>query len=94
MRRLFCVGGVVAAVAALAGAAVVATEAVSAASAAPPVRIRHVLLISVDGLHQSDLEWYIASHPSSELAKLVQQGAEFSNAQTSDPSDSDPGEPR
>src|SRR5215469_15240991 len=91
MRRLFRAGGVAAAVAALAGAAVVATEAVSGASAAPPVRIQHVLLISVDGLHQSDLEWYMANHPSSELAKLVHQGAEFSSAQTSDPSDSDPG---
>jgi len=91
MRRLFRAGGVAAAVAALACVAVVATEAVSAASAAPPVRIQHVLLISVDGLHQSDLEWYVANHPSSELAKLVHQGAEFSNAQTSDPSDSDPG---
>jgi len=49
------------------------------------------LLISVDGLHQSDLEWFVANHPSSELAKLEHSGAEFSNAKTSDPSDSDPG---
>ena len=27
--------------------------------------IRHVLLISVDGLHQSDLDWYVAHHPGS-----------------------------
>jgi hypothetical protein len=54
-------------------------------------RIEHVLLISVDGLHQSDLEWYIANHPSSQLTKLTRHGAEFSNAQTSVPSDSDPG---
>ena len=53
--------------------------------------IQHVLLISVDGLHQSDLEWYVSNHPGSELAKLVQGGAEFTNAQTPDPSDSDPG---
>jgi len=50
-----------------------------------------VLLISVDGLHQSDLEWYVSNHPSSELATLVRGGAEFTNAKTSDPSDSDPG---
>src|SRR6266566_1577253 len=43
-------------------------------------RVKHVLLISVDGLHQSDLEWYVANHPSSELAKLVHGGAEFGNA--------------
>ena len=53
--------------------------------------IKHVLLISVDGLHQSDLNWYIANHPDSELAKLASGGAQYSNAQTSDPSDSDPG---
>ena len=53
--------------------------------------ITHVLLISVDGMHQSDLDWYIANHPGSELAKLVSGGAEFTNNHTSDPSDSDPG---
>jgi hypothetical protein len=54
-------------------------------------RISHVLLISVDGMHQSDLDWYIANHPGSELAKLASGGAEFTNNHTSDPSDSDPG---
>ncbi len=54
-------------------------------------KIEHVLLISVDGMHQSDLEWYIANHPNSELAKLASGGAEFTNNHTSDPSDSDPG---
>ncbi len=53
--------------------------------------ISHVLLISVDGMHQSDLDWYIANHPGSELAKLASGGAEFTNNHTSDPSDSDPG---
>jgi hypothetical protein len=54
-------------------------------------QIKHVLLISVDGMHQSDLDWYIANHPYSELAKLASGGAEFTNNHTSDPSDSDPG---
>jgi hypothetical protein len=53
--------------------------------------IQHVLLISVDGMHQSDLNWYIANHPGSELAKLASGGAEFTNNHTADPSDSDPG---
>ncbi len=53
--------------------------------------IQHVLLISVDGMHQSDLNWYIAKHPDSELARLASGGAEFTNNHTSDPSDSDPG---
>ena len=53
--------------------------------------IDHVLLISVDGMHQSDLDWYVANHPHSTLAKLVHSGTEYTNAATSNPSDSDPG---
>ena len=53
--------------------------------------IAHVLLISVDGLHQSDLEWYVGNHPRSELAKLVGGGAEYARAHTPIPSDSFPG---
>src|SRR5580698_7216173 len=53
--------------------------------------IKHVLLISVDGMHQSDLHWYVANHPSSTLAKLTHAGSEYTNASTSNPSDSDPG---
>ena len=55
-------------------------------------RIKHVLLISVDGLHQSDLEWSVANNPGSTLAQLSRiRGAEYSHAQTPVPSDSDPG---
>jgi hypothetical protein len=53
--------------------------------------VSHVLLISVDGLHQSDLRWYVRNYPDSELARLVNRGAEYSRAQTVVPSDSDPG---
>jgi type I phosphodiesterase/nucleotide pyrophosphatase len=52
---------------------------------------RHVLLISVDGLHQTDLAWYIEHHPGSALARLAGDGAEFTNAKTPAPSDSFPG---
>jgi hypothetical protein len=62
----------------------------SADKPAPPA-VGHVLLISIDGLHQSDLEWYVANHPGSELAKLATGGAEYTSAQTPVPSDSDPG---
>jgi Type I phosphodiesterase / nucleotide pyrophosphatase/Sulfatase len=64
---------------------------VPSASADHNGQIKHVLLISVDGMHQSDLDWYVANHPNSELAKLASGGAEFTNNHTSDPSDSDPG---
>jgi hypothetical protein len=74
----------------IAGGLAVAAASVSAAPPGKP-RVKHVLLISVDGLHQSDLEWLVAQNPSSTLAKLVRGGAEFSNAHASDPSDSDPG---
>ena len=53
--------------------------------------IKHVLLISVDGLHQSDLQWYVENHPTSELAQLTNSGAEYTRAHTPVPSDSDPG---
>jgi hypothetical protein len=61
------------------------------ASADGQSQIKHVLLISVDGMHQSDLAWYVANHPTSELARLATGGAQYTNAQTTDPSDSDPG---
>jgi hypothetical protein len=52
---------------------------------------KHVLLISVDGLHQSDLAWYVKTHPQSAIAKLVHAGVDYSNASTPVPSDSFPG---
>jgi hypothetical protein len=63
---------------------------------APPVvakerPVQHVLLISVDGLHQADLAWYVRTHRGSALARLVKTGAEFTNAHTPVPSDSFPG---
>lgn len=52
---------------------------------------RHVLLLSVDGLHQSDLDWYVRSHPRSALAALVRGGTSYTQARTPFPSDSFPG---
>jgi len=54
-------------------------------------KIRHVLLISVDGMHALDLTTYVASHPDSTLAKLSEHGTTYSNNSTSSPSDSFPG---
>ena len=67
------------------------TAGPAAAKHPAPSSIQHVLLISVDGMHQSDLDWYVANHPGSELAKLAQGGEEYTDDHTSDPSDSDPG---
>src|SRR5262245_49279257 len=53
--------------------------------------VSHVLLISVDGLHQQDLAWYVRNFPRSALASLAAGGVEYSNAQTPVPSDSFPG---
>jgi hypothetical protein len=87
-RRRRSVVGALLAMLALAGA-VGAGSAVSAAQGDPPEQ--HVLLLSVDGLHQSDIAWYVENHPHSALASLVDGGVEFTKAQTPVPSDSFPG---
>jgi Type I phosphodiesterase / nucleotide pyrophosphatase len=74
----------------LIAAAAVATASAKGGPKGNPAD-QHVLLISVDGMHQSDLEWYVSEHPDSELAKLAGGGAEYSGAQTPIPSDSFPG---
>lgn len=59
---------------------------------------RHVLLISIDGLHQVDLAGFIKTHASSTLAKLAHRGLQYSNAyvnrldgSATNPTDSFPG---
>jgi hypothetical protein len=52
---------------------------------------KHVLLISVDGMHSVDLNNWIKNHPSSNIAKLANQGIIYPNAFTTAPSDSYPG---
>src|SRR5258708_29771128 len=54
-------------------------------------KIKHVLLISVDGMHQQDLAWYVKNNPGSVLATLMHHGLEYSGAMTPFPSDSSPG---
>ncbi|TQL56711.1 alkaline phosphatase family protein [Oryzihumus leptocrescens] len=78
--------------------AAVATLGATHASAAPSPRpraghpgSRHVLLLSVDGLHQSDLDRYVLVHPGSALARLVRTGTSYTHASTPVPSDSFPG---
>src|SRR5713101_3434785 len=54
-------------------------------------KVRHVLLISVDGLHALDVANFVASHHNSALAELSRHGMTYSNARTPANSDSFPG---
>ena len=54
--------------------------------------IEHVLLISVDGMHEVDLERYLAAgHSKGGFARLVARGVQYTNASSARPSDSFPG---
>jgi Type I phosphodiesterase / nucleotide pyrophosphatase len=63
----------------------------SAIAAAQKTHVKHVLLLSFDGLHESDLAYYVAKHPTSALAKLETNGTNYTKAKTTFPSDSFPG---
>src|ERR1700720_1779485 len=54
-------------------------------------RMKHVLLISVDGLHALDVANYVANNPRSALAELSRSGITYTNARTPANSDSFPG---
>jgi hypothetical protein len=54
-------------------------------------RVQHVLLLSVDGLHQGDLAGWVAANPRSALAQLSRRGVTYTAARGSTPSDSFPG---
>jgi hypothetical protein len=65
--------------------------AVTSASVASAAAVsQHVLLISVDGPHQADLDWYVAHHPKSALAALTKSGTSYPHARTPASSDSFP----
>lgn len=59
--------------------------------ATPSRRARHVLLISIDGLHALDLANFIKLRPDSNLAKLASRGVIYTETSTAKPSDSYPG---
>jgi hypothetical protein len=89
IRRAAAMAGGVAAL--VAGTATGPALAAGQPAHGSPSPIRHVLLISVDGLHQQDLAWYVRTHPHSALARLDSRGIEYSRARTPFPSDSFPG---
>jgi hypothetical protein len=53
-------------------------------------RLRHVILISVDGMHSLDMALYVANNPHSTLAELAGNAINYTNASTTKPSDSIP----
>jgi len=64
------------------------------ASAAPisnRAKVDHVLLITIAGMHQVDLDRYVTANPTSTLAQLVNRGISYSAVQAPRPSDSFPG---
>jgi len=94
MRRVRRAAAIVAGIATAVGGTALASAATTiqaGQAGGGPGRIQHVLLISVDGLHQQDLARYVHTHPASALAALDRQGMEYRNALTPFPSDSFPG---
>ena len=77
------------------GAACIAAAAMSStlsmADGLGHAEVKHVLLISVDGMHALDLANYVSTHPDSTLAALSRHGVTYTNNSTSSPSDSFPG---
>ena len=62
-----------------------------ASAAAQSGQIKHVLLISVDGLHALDVANYVAQNPGSAMAELSSHAVTYTNARTPANSDSFPG---
>ena len=60
-------------------------------ASADMMKMKHVLLLSVDGLHETDLANFIKANPDSTMAKLAAHGTHFSAASSAKPSDSFPG---
>lgn len=56
-----------------------------------PKQVRHVLVISVDGMHALDLALWVKSNPNSSLGQLSAAGVQFTNAYSTKPVDSIPG---
>ena len=70
-------------------AAALASGLIAPAQAAGTMK--HVLLISIDGMHETDLSNFIAAHPKSTLAALAGHGVHYAKASSAKPSDSFPG---
>jgi hypothetical protein len=63
----------------------------SSSSSPSATTYSHVVLISIDGMHASDLSNWVAQNPNSSLAQLSGTGVTYTSVQTPVPSDSFPG---
>jgi hypothetical protein len=63
----------------------------STSAVADDDKVRHVLLISIDGFHAVDLAICVAKGTCPNLEKLTDHGITYTNASTTKPSDSFPG---
>jgi len=54
-------------------------------------KYRHVVFLSIDGFHRTDLDYYVSTFPQSTMASLLGSAIEYTNARCSIPSDSGPG---
>ena len=91
IRRVTAVTAGVAAAALLGGGALASAAAPGHGSGGNRASIRHVLLISIDGFHASDLATCEAQGLCPNLASLARFGTTYTDAHTSEPSDSAPG---
>src|SRR5450631_328445 len=91
LHRRSAIAGACAVVAAAGLLPLTTAQAQSQGRRAEKAKVGHVLLLSVDGLHQSDLASYVHAHPTSALARLVDRGTSYTHALTPVPSDSFPG---
>lgn len=77
-------------IAAVVAAATLTVTAFGSVQAHADPKVQHVLLLSLDGFHDSDLTNYVAAHPASALAELVSEGRRYTDASAQTPSDSFP----
>lgn len=70
---------------------IIQTLAATPAACAAPLRIKHVLLLSIDGFHEVDFGNCSAAGTCPNLAALARHGVTYTNASTTRPSDSFPG---
>jgi hypothetical protein len=91
IRRVTAVTAGVAAAALLGSGALASAAAPGHGNGGNRTSIRHVLLISIDGFHASDLATCEAQGLCPNLASLARFGTTYTDAHTSEPSDSAPG---